>query len=231
MFVGQHKGRDVKERHLCHAGCPHPEGYWKALRKMKIAERFGLPVVCLIDTKGAYPGIGSEERGVAIAIAENLLEMSRLKVPIVCVVIGEGGSGGALGIGIGDRVLMLRHAYYSVISPEGCASILWRDGNMKAQAAAVLKLTSRDLKGNNLIDDIIEEPMGGAHRDPDAMAKTLREALIGNLDELVKIPIDELVDMRYAKYRAIGDYFEGQVVAAVPTGEAAGEEEAESEEE
>ncbi|MCC8190566.1 MAG: acetyl-CoA carboxylase carboxyltransferase subunit alpha, partial [Planctomycetes bacterium] len=163
MLIGQHRGRDVKERHLSNAGCVHPEGYRKALRKMKVAEKFGLPVVTFIDTKGAYPGIGSEERGVAVAIAENMREMSRLRVPVVCVVIGEGGSGGALGIGVGDRILMLRYAYYSVISPEGCASILWRDGNMKEEAAEELKLTSTDLLGFGLIDEVVPEPLGGAH--------------------------------------------------------------------
>jgi len=210
LFVGQHKGRDVNERHLCHAGCPHPEGYWKALRKMRLAEKFGLPVVCLIDTKGAYPGIGSEERGVAVAIAENLRAMSMLRTPIVCAIIGEGGSGGALGIGVGDRVLMMQHAYYSVISPEGCASILWRDGEKKAQAATVLKLTSRDLKGFHLIDEIIEEPLGGAHRDPQASASNLRQTLVRHLDDLKRLPAEDLLAKRYEKYRAFGEFLEGQ---------------------
>jgi len=206
MLVGQHKGRDVTERHQCHAGCPHPEGYWKSLRKMRIAEQFGLPVVCLIDTKGAYPGIGSEERGVAIAIAENMRDMSKLKVPIVCVIIGEGGSGGALGLGVGNRILMLRHAYYSVISPEGCASILWRDGNKKAAAAGVLKLTSRDLQGFGLIDEIVDEPLGGAHRNPQVMAATLRAAIIRNLDELSRLSPTQLAQERYEKFRAYGRF-------------------------
>ncbi|MBN2711311.1 MAG: acetyl-CoA carboxylase carboxyltransferase subunit alpha [Planctomycetes bacterium] len=212
MLVGQHKGRNVEERHLCHAGCPHPEGYWKALKKMQLAEKYKMPVVCLIDTKGAYPGVGSEERGVAIAIAENLMEMSVLKVPVVCCVIGEGGSGGALGISVGDRILMLRHAYYSVISPEGCASILWRDGEKKAQASAILKLTSRDLKERGFIDEVVDEPLGGAHRDPVEMGKILRDTLIRNLDELVKMPVDELVEKRYQKFRVFGEWLEGQTL-------------------
>lgn len=208
MFVGQHKGRDVNERHVCFAGCPHPEGYRKALRKMLLADKFGVPIVCLIDTKGAYPGIGSEERGVAVAIAENLREMTLLGVPVVCAVIGEGGSGGALGIGIGNRVLMLQHAYYSVISPEGCASILWRDGEKKAQAAESMKLTSRDLKEYGLIDEVVAEPLGGAHRDPVAAAASLKAALIRNLDELAPLSPDELRRQRYEKFRAFGEWVE-----------------------
>jgi acetyl-CoA carboxylase carboxyl transferase subunit alpha len=214
MVIAQHKGRDVNERHVCHAGCPHPEGYWKALRKMRLAERFHLPVVCLIDTKGAYPGIGSEERGVAVAIAENLRAMSSLRTPIVCAVIGEGGSGGALGIAVGDRILMLRHAYYSVISPEGCASILWRDGEKKAQAAAVLKLTSRDLKAFDLVDEIIEEPLGGAHRDPEATARSLKDAIVRHLSALAAIPLEELLGRRYDKYRSMGAWIDKQAASA-----------------
>lgn len=209
MLVGQHKGRNVRELHQCHAGCPHPEGYRKAFQKMKLAERFGLPIVCLVDTKGAYPGIGAEERGQGIALAENIREMSVLRVPVLCVMIGEGGSGGALAIGVGDRLLMLRHAYYSVISPEGCASILWRDGDRKADAAAAMKLTSRDLKERGFVDEIVEEPLGGAHRDTQQMGKILREAIIRNLDELKAAPIDELLDQRYNKYRQYGDFIEG----------------------
>ncbi len=209
MLVGQHRGRDVRERHLSNAGCVHPEGYRKALRKMKLAEKFGIPVVTFIDTKGAYPGIGAEERGVAIAIAENMREMSRLRVPVVCVVIGEGGSGGALGIGVGDRILMLRYSYYSVISPEGCASILWRDGNMKEKAAQELRLTSRDLLDFGLIDEVVPEPMGGAHRDLKRMADMLREAIVRNLDALSGKSPDELAAGRYAKFRAYGRFLEG----------------------
>ncbi len=209
MLIGQHRGRDVKERHLSNAGCVHPEGYRKALRKMKLAEKFGLPVVTFIDTKGAFPGIGSEERGVAVAIAENMREMSRLRVPVVCVVIGEGGSGGALGIGVGDRILMLRYSYYSVISPEGCASILWRDGSMKEEAAEELKLTSRELLNYKLVDEVVNEPLGGAHRDLRNMGDLLRAALIRNLDELAKVPVDKLVEDRYEKFRRYGRFLEG----------------------
>lgn len=209
MLIGQHRGRDVNERHLSNAGCPHPEGYRKALRKMKLAEKFGLPVVALIDTKGAFPGIGSEERGVAVAIAENMREMSRLRVPVVCVIIGEGGSGGALGIGVGDRILMLRYSYYSVISPEGCASILWRDGNMKAEAAEALRLTSRDLLEFKLVDEVVDEPLGGAHRDLRKMGDILKAAIKKNLDRLAKAPIEKLVEKRYEKFRCYGEFMEG----------------------
>ncbi len=209
MLIGQHRGRDVNERHLCNAGCVHPEGYRKAFRKMKLAEKFGLPVVTFIDTKGAYPGIGAEERGVAIAIAENMREMSRLRVPVVCVIIGEGGSGGALGLGVGDRILMLRYSYYSVISPEGCASILWRDGNMKEKAAEELRLTSRELLEFDLIDEVVPEPMGGAHRDLRKMGDMLRDAIVRNLDELKGKTPDELTAGRYAKFRQYGRFLEG----------------------
>ena len=209
MLIGQHRGRDVNERHLSNAGCVHPEGYRKALRKMKLAEKFGIPVVTFIDTKGAYPGIGAEERGVAVAIAENLQEMSRLRVPVVCVVIGEGGSGGALGLGVGDRVLMLRYAYYSVISPEGCASILWHDGNMKEKAAEQLRLTSKDLLDFKLIDEVVPEPMGGAHRNLRQMGDFLREAIIRNLEGLDGISADRLVAERQEKFRRFGEFLEG----------------------
>lgn len=214
MVIGQHKGRNVEERHECHAGCPHPEGYRKALLKMRMAERFGLPIICLIDTKGAYPGLGSEERGQGIALAENIRDMSLLRVPIVCCVIGEGGSGGALAIGVGDRMLMMRYAYYSVISPEGCASILWRDGEKKVEAASVLKLTSRDLKERGFVDDVVPEPMGGAHRDPQVAATNLRDALIAELDALVTVPTDELLERRYQKFRAFGEFLSGQTPPA-----------------
>lgn len=212
MLVGQHRGRNVHERHECHAGCPHPEGYRKALLKMRLAERMGLPIVCFIDTKGAYPGIGSEERGQGIALAENIRDMSLLRVPIICVVIGEGGSGGALALGVGDRILILRYAYYSVISPEGCASILWRDGEKKRDAAEVLKLTSRDLLERGFVDGIVEEPIGGAHRDPKAAGRTLRETLTAELDALVEVPVDELIERRYDKFRAFGEWMEGQTL-------------------
>jgi acetyl-CoA carboxylase carboxyl transferase subunit alpha len=209
MLIGQHRGRDVSERHLSNAGCVHPEGYRKALRKMRLAEKFGLPVITLIDTKGAYPGIGSEERGVAVAIAENLLEMSRLRVPVLCVVIGEGGSGGALGLGVGDRILMLRYAYYSVISPEGCASILWRDGGRREVAAEELRLTAPELLKFGLIDEMVPEPLGGAHRDPGKMGAMLKAAIARNLDLLMAAPIDELLAKRYDKFRHYGRFAEG----------------------
>ncbi|MHC4755827.1 MAG: acetyl-CoA carboxylase carboxyltransferase subunit alpha, partial [Planctomycetota bacterium] len=165
LIVGQNKGKSTKEKIACNFGCPNPEGYRKALAKMKFAEKFGIPIITLIDTPGAYPGIGAEERGQAQAIAVNLMEMSRLKTPVICIVIGEGGSGGALGIGVGDRLAMLEFAYYSVISPEGCAAILWRDGSMASEAADALKLTSKDLTKLKLIDTAISEPLGGAHRN------------------------------------------------------------------
>lgn len=210
VVVGQHRGRNVEERHLSHAGCAHPEGYRKALQKMKMAERFGLPVVSLIDTKGAYPGIGAEERGQGIALAENIRDMSLLRVPVLCIVIGEGGSGGALALGVGNRILMLQHAYYSVITPEGCASILWRDGDRKTDAASVLKLTSKDLKERGFIDEIIPEPLGGAHRDLSQAAKNLREAIEKNLALLEGKSADQLVEDRYAKFRAFGEFLSGQ---------------------
>src|ERR1700730_11881180 len=183
MFVGHHKGHNLKERNECLYGCAHPEVYRKALNRMKLAAKFRLPVICLIDTPGAYPGIGAEERGQAQLIATNLFEMSRLKTPIVCVVIGEGGSGGALGIGIGDRVSMLEHAYYSVISPEGCAGILWKAANdeTKPKAAEALRLTARDLERLGVIDDIISEPLGGAHRDHREMGNVLKNSLLRHL--------------------------------------------------
>lgn len=221
MLVGQHRGRNVEERHRCNAGCPHPEGYRKAMLKMRLAERFNIPVVCLIDTKGAYPGIGAEERGQGLALAENIRDMSLLRVPVVCIIIGEGGSGGALAIGVGNRLLMLQHAYYSVITPEGCASILWRDGERKTDAASVLKLTSRDLKERGFADEIIPEPMGGAHRDMALAANNLREAIYRNLGELTKLSADELVSQRFAKFRAFGEFLSGQTVESVAAAAAA----------
>ena len=204
MLVGQHKGRNVRERHAANAGSPHPEGFRKALAKMRLAEKFGLPVVSLIDTKGAFPGTGAEERGQAGAIAVNLAEMSVLRTPVVCVVIGEGGSGGALGIGVGDRTLMLEHAYYSVISPEGGAAILWKDGSKAPEAAAALKCTADDLAEIDLVDEIVPEPLGGAHRDPAEMGRLLREALARALDALAREPLDALLERRYEKIRRIG---------------------------
>ncbi len=206
MLIGHQKGRNLKERSECFYGCAHPEGYRKALSKMRLAAKFRLPIVCLIDTPGAYPGIAAEERGQAQLIATSILEMSRLPTPIVCVIIGEGGSGGALGIGVGDRVSMLEHAYYSVISPEGCAGILWKvaDDATKPRAAAALKLTARDLLRLGVIDDVIPEPLGGAHRDPREMSKMLKTHLLRSLREFRSIPVESLLERRYEKYRRMG---------------------------
>jgi len=204
MIIGQNKGKTTKEKIACNFGCPNPEGYRKALRKMKFAEKFRIPIVTLIDTPGAYPGIGAEERGQAQAIAENLYEMSRLRVPIICIVIGEGGSGGALGIGVGDRLAMLEFAYYSVISPEGCAAILWRDGSQAPLAAEALKLTSKDLKRLGLIDAVIPEPLGGAHRSHHDTIYNVEQYIIKTLRQLKTIDIDQLLQQRYEKLRSIG---------------------------
>lgn len=206
MLIGHHKGRNLQERTECFYGCAHPEGYRKALLRMKFAAKFGLPIICLIDTPGAYPGIGAEERGQAQLIAANLLEMSRIPTPIICVVIGEGGSGGALGIGIGDRVSLLEHSYYSVISPEGCAGILWKHATeeTKSKAAEALKLTAKHLKELNVIDEVIPEPLGGAHRDPRDMANTLKVQLIKHLRELRGMPVKKLLEKRYRKFREMG---------------------------
>ena len=211
MLVGHQKGRNLKERQQCFYGCAHPEGYRKALGKMKLAAKYRLPVVCLIDTPGAYPGIGAEERGQSQLIATSILEMTQLPTPIVCVVIGEGGSGGALGIGVGDRVGMLQHAYYSVISPEGCAGILWKVANdeTKPRAAEALRLTADHLKKHGVIDDIIPEPVGGAHRNPREMTNTLRTYLTRYLRELADKPTEQLLQERYDKFRKIGPYLEG----------------------
>jgi acetyl-CoA carboxylase carboxyl transferase subunit alpha len=204
LVVGQNKGRSTKEKITCNFGCPNPEGYRKALAKMKFAEKFGLPIVTLIDTPGAYPGVGAEERGQAQAIAVNLTEMSRLKVPIICICIGEGGSGGALGIAVGDRLAMLEFAYYSVISPEGCAAILWRDGSYAPDAAQALKLTSRDLLKLGLIDAIISEPVGGAHRNVHDTVYSVESYLAKTLSELRRMTTEELLDSRYRKWRSVG---------------------------
>jgi acetyl-CoA carboxylase carboxyl transferase subunit alpha len=208
MLVGQHKGRTVKERNECYYGCAHPEGYRKALQKMEMAAKYRLPIICLIDTPGAYPGIGAEERGQAHSIAVNLRELSQLPTPIACVVIGEGGSGGALGIGIGDHVAILQFAYYSVISPEGCAAILWKDGRRADQAARALKLTSGDLLKMKIVDEVIAEPLGGAHRDHRVMAATLKQSLRRALRNLGRVPMDVLLERRYQKFRRIGVYDE-----------------------
>jgi acetyl-CoA carboxylase carboxyl transferase subunit alpha len=204
VVIGQQKGRDVKENLLRNFGCPHPEGYRKALRLMRMAEKFKLPVVTLIDTPGAYPGIGAEERHIAEAIAVNLREMMVLRTPIVSVVIGEGGSGGALGIGVSDRVLMLENAYYSVISPEGCAAILWKHRKHAPEAAEALKLNARELVELGVIDGVISEPVGGAHHDHEAAANFLKNAIVGALQELAKVPTDKLLDQRYEKFRRMG---------------------------
>ncbi len=208
LVVGHHKGRDTTERIKCNFGCAHPEGYRKALLKMRFAEKFGLPVVCLIDTQGAYPGDQAEMRGIAQAIAVNLMEMSRLRTPIACVVIGEGGSGGAIGIGVGDRVAMLEHAFYSVISPEGCAAILWKTGEQARLAAEALKLTARDLKKLGIVDDIIPEPLGGAHRDPAKAAENLEKWLVDTLRDLKRVRIDTLLKRRYGRLRNLGSFFQ-----------------------
>jgi len=210
MVLGHQKGRTFQDRTENYFGCAHPEGYRKAMAKMRMAAKYKLPVICLIDTPGAYPGIGAEERGQAQVIAENMYEMSRLETPIVCVVIGEGGSGGALGIGVGDRVAVLEHAYYSVISPEGCAGILWKGAEHAEKAATALKFTSGNLLELGIVDEIIEEPLGGAHRDHHRMAATLKKYLKTNLDELSKIDIPTLLDQRYAKFRRIGVFEESQ---------------------
>lgn len=208
MIIGQQKGRDTKEKIKRNFGMPRPEGYRKALRLMKMAERFKLPILTFIDTPGAYPGIGAEERGQSEAIARNLLEMSELKTPIINTVIGEGGSGGALAIGVGDRLMMLQYSTYSVISPEGCATILWRSSDKAAEAAEAMGLTAHRLKELQLVDEIIPEPMGGAHRDIDTMASNLKHALLQALDNLAGTSIDKLLDQRYQHLMAYGNYAE-----------------------
>ncbi len=216
MVVGQHKGRNTKEALACNWGCPLPEGYRKALRKMKLAEKFGIPVLTFIDTKGAHPGVEAEERGQSLAIAENLEAMAHLMTPIVCVVIGEGGSGGALGVGVGDVTGMLEHAYYSVISPEGCASILWKTETAREQAAAALKLTSGDLLALGAVDEVLPEPPGGAHRNVDEMSKALAEWFAGKLDELAAMPVASLLERRYAGIRKRGVVREGKGLSPAP---------------
>ncbi len=206
MLIGHNKGRTTREKVDCNFGCAHPEGYRKAMQKMKLAEKFGLPVVCLIDTPGAYPGIGAEERGQAQAIAVNLMEMSRLKTPIVSVVIGEGGSGGALGIGVADKLAIMQFAYYSVISPEGCAGILFKDGAEAPRAAKALKLTSSDLQKYNIVDYIIKEPLGGAHRNPHEAIHNIENYLIKTIRDLRRFKLENLVENRYKKIRRIGEF-------------------------
>jgi len=204
MFIGQQKGRNTKQRQFRNFGMPNPEGYRKALRLMKLAEKFGKPIVTLIDTPGAFPGLEAEERGQGEAIARNLKEMFLLKVPVICIIIGEGASGGALGIAIGDRVLMLENTWYSVISPESCSSILWRSWDYKEQAAEALKLTATDMLSNKLVDGIVKEPLGGAHTDPAAMIKTLKKTILKTLNELEALPQEERISQRIDKFSAMG---------------------------
>lgn len=208
MLIGHHKGRDTKEKIKCNFGCAHPEGYRKALRCMKLAEKFGLPVVTMVDTAGAYPGIGAEERGQAESIARNMMEMSRLRTPIITIITGEGGSGGALGIAVADKVAMMQYAWYSVISPEGCSGILWKGSDHAAQAAEALKLTSKDLVKFGVIDNVIPEPLGGAHRDPHTAAHNLEQYIAKTLRDLKRCKIDNLLERRYEKFRQLGEFVE-----------------------
>lgn len=208
MIIGHQKGRDTKENIRRNFGMPRPEGYRKALRLMKMAEKFRMPVLTFIDTPGAYPGVGAEERGQAEAIARNLLAMAELKTPIVCTVIGEGGSGGALAIGVGDRVMMLEYSTYSVISPEGCASILWKSADKAQEAAEAMGITARRLKELGLIDQIIREPLGSAHRDTDATARNIKQALVDSLENFEKIGLDKLLDLRYERLMSYGEFLE-----------------------
>jgi acetyl-CoA carboxylase carboxyl transferase subunit alpha len=213
MLIGQHKGRNRAEREQCFYGCSHPEGYRKAINRMKLAGKYGLPIICLIDTPGAFPGPAAEQRGQAQLIADSILEMSRIPTPIVCVVIGEGGSGGALGIGVGDRISMLEFAWYSVISPEGCAGILWKTATdeTKQKAASALRLTSKELHKLGVIDDIIGEPLGGAHSDQREMAGTLKNYLIRSLKEFRGLNAEHLLAHRYEKFRKMGTFQEGEL--------------------
>ncbi len=208
MFIGHQKGRDTKERVRRNYGMPKPEGYRKAQRLMRMAEKFQLPVVTLIDTPGAYPGVGAEERGQSEAIAYSLFLMSRLKTPIVSVVIGEGGSGGALAIGVSDRLLMLQYSVYSVISPEGCASILWKSAEKASEAAEAMRITANDLSGFGLVDDVLQEPLGGAHRNPAEAAEVIRNALISTLDQFEQTPIDQLLEQRQQRLAGFGAFKE-----------------------
>ncbi|MGD8378562.1 MAG: acetyl-CoA carboxylase carboxyltransferase subunit alpha [Gammaproteobacteria bacterium] len=208
MVVGEQKGRDTKEKLKRNFGMPRPEGYRKALRLFKMAERFSLPIFTFIDTPGAYPGVGAEERGQSEAIARNLFEMSRLRTPIICTVIGEGGSGGALAVGVGDRILMLQYSIYSVISPEGCASILWKSAEKASDAAEAMGVTSERIKSLGLIDQIVKEPLGGAHRDPESMAESLGKALADTLRKVEQVSMDELLAQRYKKLMGFGSFRE-----------------------
>jgi len=214
VVITHQKGRNTKENVMRNFGCAHPEGYRKALRLMRLGEKFSIPVISLIDTPGAFPGIGSEERHISEAIAVNLREMMRLRVPIIAAVVGEGGSGGALGIGVADRVLILENAYYSVISPEACSAILWRDRRHAAEAAEALKLTAQDLLKLEVVDEIVPEPEGGAHRDYDSIAENLGAALRGNLERISDIPIEDLLTRRYEKFRRLGGFAEAKPTSA-----------------
>ena len=209
MVIGHRKGKTTRESVACNWGLAHPEGYRKAIHKATLAEKFRLPIVMFIDTAGAYPGVGAEERGIAQSIAENIADLSVLRVPIVCVILGEGASGGALGIGVGDRVLMLQHAYFSVITPEGCAAILFRSSERKEEAAKALRLTSRDMLELGIVDEVIPEPDLGAHREPQEAASRLAQALGRHLDDLAAIPTDELIERRFARYRRLGAFLSG----------------------
>lgn len=211
MAIGHRKGKNTRENVACNWGLAHPEGYRKAMLKARLAERLGLPIVMFIDTAGAYPGVGAEERGIAQSIAENIADLSTLRVPIVCTILGEGASGGALGIGVGDRILILQHAYFSVITPEGCAAILFRSSEKKEEAAAALHLTSRDMAELGIADEVVPEPDLAAHYQPRETANCLKEALKRHLDELAAIPIEELLEKRYQKYRRIGKFLTGDV--------------------
>ncbi|MHC4123588.1 MAG: acetyl-CoA carboxylase carboxyltransferase subunit alpha [Planctomycetota bacterium] len=218
LVVGQNKGKATKEKIACNFGCPNPEGYRKAIAKMKFAEKFGIPIVTLIDTPGAYPGIGAEERGQAQAIAVNMMEMSRLKVPVICIVIGEGGSGGALGIGVGNKLAMLEFAYYSVISPEGCAAILWRDGSQAPDAAEALKLTSKDLLKLSLVDEVIPEPLGGAHRNIHDTVYNVERYVTKSLRDLKRMKPENLIASRWEKLYSIGKAEDASLRAKTKTG-------------
>jgi acetyl-CoA carboxylase carboxyl transferase subunit alpha len=216
MLVGHQKGKTLKERNECFFGCAHPEGYRKAMEKMRLAAKYGLPIIALIDTPGAYPGVGAEQRGQAQVIAQSMLAMSRLPTPIICIVIGEGGSGGALGIGVGDRVAVLEYAYYSVISPEGCAGILWKSHDYAPQAARALKITSRSLQEMGIVDDVVEEPLGGAHRDHYQMAARMKQYLAKTLRELQKLPVEDLLQQRYDRFRRMGPFIDSALAEPSP---------------
>jgi len=210
MVVGTRKGKNTMERMESNFGCPHPEGYRKSLLKMQLAEKFKLPIITLINTPGAYPGIGAEERGQALVIAKNLFEMSRMRTPIICIITGEGGSGGALALAVGDKLAIMENAYFSVISPEGCAALLWRDSSKAPDAAKALKFTAKDLLELGIVDEIIPEPLGGAHRDHKTTAENVKKVILRYLNELTQMPTEVLLQKRYEKFRAIGKFVELQ---------------------